>query len=239
MKYPALLVSLAMSSSAALPLPAVAQSVCTSDGQPQPVRLMERFTKADCADCWRDMATAKATPGTAVLDWILPSSLGNDAPLFVLASDEGVARLEAMDKSLPTAASVTTRAVALNTELKKSVLRVARGFALRGYVGVSIALKARPSATNTGRVTAWLALVETLPAGLEGSPLERNLVRNVFRSEWDLRDSRPPLWQKRLFEQRSMRVADGVDPDRLKVVGWIEDARGRLLIAAQSVCSPI
>ena len=239
MKTPALLFSLALCALTAIPSLATAQSVCASDGQPRPVRLMERFTNADCADCWRDPATAKAAPGTAVLDWVLPGAQGDDAPLSAVASGDGVLRLEAIGEPMPRTSTVKTSPVTPEAALKKSVLRVARGLALSGYIGASIELKPVPTQATAARVTTWLALVETLPAGLEGSPVERNLVRNVFQSNWNLRKALSKSEQDHWFDRRSMSVAEGVNPGRLKVIGWVQDDQGRILAAAQSLCSAV
>ena len=237
MKSPALLLSLALCSWAVLTPLASAQSVCTSDGQPKPVRLMERFTNADCADCWRDPATAKAAPGTAVLDWVLPGAQGDDAPLSGVASADALNRLTTLGQSVPRTSNATALAITPDPGLSRSTLRVARGLALSGYVGASIALKPVPTQGKARVLTAWLALVETLPAGLEGSPVDRNLVRNVFQSTWKLPVKLSKTEQNHLFDQRSMSVAEGVNPDRLRVIGWLTDERGRVLAAAESVCS--
>lgn len=237
MKSPAFLLSLALCAGAILSTPVLAQSVCASDGQPKPLRLMERFTNADCADCWRDPATAKAPPGTAVLDWVLPGSQGDDAPLSAVASRDATFRLETLSLGMPRTTSIQTTATTLDPGLKRSELRVARGLALAGYVGASIQLKPAPAKGKVTSVTAWLALVETLPMGLEGSPVERNLVRNVFQSSWNLGKKPPSSAQNRWFDQRSMGVADSVNPDRLKVIGWLADDRGRILAMSQSACN--
>lgn len=237
MKSPALLLSLALCSWAALSPLALAQSVCASDGQPKPVRLMERFTNADCADCWRDPATAKPARGTVVLDWVLPGAQGDDAPLSGVASVDALNRLTALGQSAPLTSSTTTVPITPDTGLRRSTLRVARGLALSGYIGASIALKPVPTQGKASVVTAWLALVETLPAGLEGSPVVRNLVRNVFQSTWRMPVQLSKTEQNHLFDQRSMSVAEGLNPERLQVIGWLTDERGRVLAAAQSVCS--
>ena len=237
MKNPTLLLSLALCALTALPSLASAQSVCTSDGQPSPVRLMERFTSADCAACWQDPATARAAPGTALLDWVLPGSRGDDAPLSAVASRDGATRLLSSSEPVPSTTRATTRPVTPDAALKNSVLRVARGLAMSGYIGASIALKPAPIRTQAAQVSAWLALVETLPAGLEGSPVERNLVRNAFQSSWNLHKKLSKSEQNHWFDQRSMGVADGANPDRLTVIGWLEDSQGRVLAAAQSACS--
>ncbi|MGZ5787668.1 MAG: hypothetical protein ACXWJM_17280, partial [Ramlibacter sp.] len=70
---------------------AAAQSLCSSDGQPQPVALLERFINADCEACWSDPATPKAGPHELALDWVLPGAKGDDAPLSPVARRDALA----------------------------------------------------------------------------------------------------------------------------------------------------
>ena len=212
---------------------ASAQSSCSSDGQARPARLLERFINADCESCWKDPATARSQPGDAVLDWVIPGSKGDDAALSAVASRDGLSRLDALKKPAPTDA--TSNALPVKG-IKNTTLRVARGIALSGYMGTSIELKPIPAAAKGQQLTSWLALVETLPEGTEGSPVERNLVRNVLQSIWDGRKTLLKTEQNRFFESRAMSVALGVNADRLRVIGWVEDAKGHVLVAAQSIC---
>lgn len=218
---------------------ASAQSFCASDGQRRPVLLIERFINADCETCWQDQATLKAGEEDTVLDWIVPNDAGNkgdDAPLSAVASRDGLTRLEALGKSVPRETLTSTHPVAGLEGLKGTTLRVAHGLPLSGYLGTSIELKPVPQSARNQRWTAWLALVETLPAGTEGTPVARNLVRNVFQAVWsgDKRTSKTD--QHRFFDARSMSIAPGVNPDKLRVIGWVEDAKGQVLAAAQSRC---
>lgn len=217
-----------------MPGMAGAQAVCASDGQPRPVALVERFINADCETCWRDPATRVAKSGQAVLDWVLPGSRGDDAPLSAVASRDGLRRMQVQSRAVPAASSDFT------TEIKGlagSRLRVARGVVLSGYVGASIELKPLPANIAGQQWTAWLALVESLPRGTEGSPVARNLVRNLVQVSWS--GTMPAAQQeKRFFESRVMSVASGVNPDRLRVIGWVEDGKGQMLVAAQSRCLP-
>lgn len=219
--------------------PAIAQSVCASDGQAQPARLTERFINADCATCWQDPATSQASDGNgrdAVLDWIVPNDAGGkgeDAPLSAVASRDGLARLELLGKKIPQESLTLTHTV---NQRKGSTLRVAHGLPLSGYLGTSIELKPVPLAARQQRWTAWLALVETLPAGTEGSPVARNLVRNAFQVAWRGGQNPSALDPNRFFDARSMSIAQGVNPDKLRVIGWVEDAKGQVLAAAQSRC---
>ncbi|MDO9403866.1 MAG: hypothetical protein Q7T87_07550 [Polaromonas sp.] len=212
---------------------AQAQSFCASDGQPRPVALLERFINANCADCWTDPATPKAGKGQVALDWVVPGDKGDDAPLSAVAARDGLSRLDALETTVPAAASVVTQRA---RGVAGSRLRVAHGLPLAGYLGTSIELKPIPALARKAPWSAWLALVETLPAGTEGSPVERQLVRNLLQTGWD---GRQPLTKgdtNRFFDARSMSIAEGVNPERLSVVGWVQDAQGRLLVAAQSRC---
>jgi hypothetical protein len=204
-----------------------AQSSCSSDGQPRPVGLLERFISADCESCWGDAGAPRPARGELALDWIVPGSKGDDAPLSAAASRDGIARLDALRRPAPTQADASRKKTAGGRHL-----RVAHGLAFNGYIGASIELK--PG--SGGPWNAWLVLVETIPAGTSGTPFERNLVRNVFQPSWD--QSRPlsKKERQRLYEARPMAIPEGANPQRLRVVGWVEDARGQVVAAAQSQC---
>ena len=209
---------------------AQAPSYCASDGQPRPVALVERFINADCESCWSDPRTPQPRQGELALDWIVPGSRGDDAPLSAAASRDGLARLEALRRPIPQRADLSHR----QARPDRHQLRVANGLPFNDYMGASIELK--PG--RGGPWHAWLLLVETIPAGTDGTPTERNLVRNTFQPSWD---STKPLSQRerqRLFEARPMRIPEGADVTRLRAVGWVEDAHGRIIAAAQSRCLP-
>ena len=212
-----------------------AQSFCASDGQPKPVQLLERFINADCDSCWADPATPKAAANALAIDWVLPGSKGDDAPLSAVAARESLDRLTALRQSPPAQTFAATQPV---TGLKGATLRVAHGLPLSGYLGTSIELKPIPAAARGRQWTAWLALVETLPAGTENSPVERNLIRNALQATWDARKPLSKTEQNRFFDQRSMSIAEGANPERMRVVGWVEDEKGQVRAAAQSRCSP-
>ena len=215
------------------PIQAQAQSVCASDDQPRPVQLLERFINADCGSCWSDPATPRPGLGGIALDWIIPGGLDEDATLSAVATRDALARLEALKKSIP-AQSVT--ALHKVKVLRDATLRVAHGLPVADYVGASIELKPVPQAANKQRWTTWLALVETLPAGTESSPVERNLVRNLLLRIWDGRKHLLKEEQNRLYETRSMNIAAAANPSRLRVIGWVEDEKGQVVAAAQSHC---
>jgi hypothetical protein len=209
-----------------------AQSSCSSDGQSRPAVLLERFINADCADCWTDPATPGAGRGTLVLDWVLPGGQGDNAPLSVVATRDALKRLEALGITPPPAGLNRKTEVQGRT----GSLRVARGLPVSGYMGASIELKApAPGAAQTW--TAWLALVEALPSGTEGSPVSRNLVRNLIQPSWDGRKQLSNKERLRFMESRSMDIPAGMKTDRAQVIGWVEDAQGRVVAAAQSRCT--
>lgn len=212
--------------------PAQAQSFCASDGQSRPVQLVERFINADCDTCWADRSTPVPAKNTVALDWVAPGSQGDDAPLSAVATRDALARLESLRQGVPARSQTVVHAV---KGIKGAGLRVAHGLPVADYLGASIELKpVAPAARQP--LTAWLALVETLPAGLEGSPVERNLVRNVISRIWDVRKQLSKDEQNRLFESRSMNIAPAANPDRLRVIGWVENEKGQVLLAAQSRC---
>jgi hypothetical protein len=218
---------------ACLTPPAHAQSSCSSDGQARPAALVERFINADCRDCWSDAATARTRRGGVALDWVLPGSQGEDAPLSAVASRDGLKRLESLGLAPPTDSSSQATAIAA-----RGRLRVAHGLPVSGYIGASVELQRLPPAGTPAPWTAWLALVETIPAGTEGSPVPRNLVRNLLQPLWDGRKQLSKDERSGWRESRTMDIPAGTDPARLRVVGWVQDADGRVFAAAQSRCIP-
>lgn len=210
--------------------PAVAQSSCSSDGELRPLALVERFINADCEACWSDAATPKPQPREVAIDWIVPGSKGEDAPLSAAANRDGLLRLQALGRPVPAQADTAQSPLVAAAR----TLRVAHGLPFNDYLATSIEL--RPA----GRApwTAWLALVETIPAGAEGTPVERNLVRNLLQPPWDGGKPLSKAEQARLFEARPMRIPEGAKPDRLRVIGWVQDARGDIRAIAQSRCAP-
>lgn len=241
--------------------PAVAQSSCSSDGEPTPRVLLERFVSADCDTCWRDPATPSAKPGETAIDWVIPGRQGDDAPLSAVAVRDAVLRLAALKQASPSTVfsrqSVSAVRIARGSSADPAFepLRVARGVALNGYVGASIEMRfspspPRPPARLHYPLTAWLVLAEDIPVGSEGSPVPRALVRNSLVTTW-----KPPRQAtaqtatqiatealgepgRRHFESRPMSLPPGSNPDRINVVGWVEDAKGRLVASAVSRCRP-
>lgn len=209
-----------------LAVPLASHALCTSDGVPATAAVLERFIDAGCAGCWSDPATPRPGRGTLVLDWVVPGSLGEQAPLSAVALPEAAERLQHLGRPLQPARieAVTTRTAGASARV-----RLAQGQSFNDYVGTSIALEA----PGSERWSAWLLLVEELPAGTEGSPVARNLVRNVFRPDW----ARPgPAPVPRLAESRSMQIHAGARPERLRLVALLEDGRGRMRAIRRTAC---
>ena len=211
------------------------QASCNSDGLVPPKALFERFINADCEACWRDPATPVPAPGALALDWIVPSPQGDDAPLSAAATRDAFARLTESNRALPKTQSSHLVEVSGSPG---ATLRVAHGPAVNGYLGVSIELILPADTRIETPLQPSLMMVETLPPGVEGSPVPRNLVRNVLQPTWNMHETLQISEQKRFLDIRPMNIPQGTNPERLRVVGWLQDATGRVLMAAESACPP-
>ena len=107
-------------------------------------------------------------------------------------------------------------------------LRIVDGPAWNGYIGLRLVVT-RHSGVAPGAV-AYAALVERVPAGNEGSPIERNLVRAVV-GPLGLDELRG---LSKIEHLRAVAVPAGSRADRLASVAWIEAADGRVMVAAHS-----
>ena len=212
---------------------ATAQSFCASDGQPLPTMLIERFLSADCEACWRALPEHLGASRALALDWIVPSLLGDEAPLSAAASRDALMRLASLGLSAPATSFTTSRQGVTG---RTPTLRVAHGVALGGYIGASIQLK-RGTRHPPRDLNAWLVLVESIPAGTENNLTPINLVRNVLVSKWDKPVQLSKTKRYVFQETRPLSIPAGANPARLHVVGWVQDRQGRVLSAAQSVCS--
>ena len=68
-------------------------------------------------------------------------------------------------------------------------------------------------------------LVERIPAGSEGTPVERRLVRTLVGPL-----ALATLASERTVQHlRAVRVPENAKPERLSVVGWLETPAGRVL----------
>jgi len=191
--------------------------------------LVERFTSADCPDCW-----AARPPGPRddaprwLFDWIVPTPAGEDAALSSAAIVEGQDRTERTGASAPVGSQVLVQRSPLPraTGLR---LSVQSGPAWNGYFGLQFTLTGRAPPGATG----WLALVELLPAGSEGSTVERQLLRAVA-GPLPLGTAPRQAVQQHL---RALRWPATADPTRLEARAWIEAPEGRLLAVADARCA--
>jgi len=201
-----------------------ARAACPGPGAP----LAETFIAADCPGCW-----AGASPAAGVgwqLDWITPA--GDNAPLAAAALADAAERLQRHGAAAPTpAAPQLLRRASVQARPGLS-LRVGAGPAWRGYFGVQLSLLPPPRPAWPAGTTAWLALVELLPAGSEGNSAPRVLVRSVA-GPLPLDGARPG---QRLTHLRALRWPDTAKPERLQARAWLEAPDGRIIAMAADGC---
>ena len=185
-----------------------------------PTRLLERFMSAACESCWQAAGSKGAAGSTMVLDWIAPAADG--AAMASGSMPEAASRAPAL---------TPTETLQRQTPLSRADaprLRIADGPAWNGYVGVQLTVDRRTALP--GGSVAYVALVERVPAGSEGSNVTRQLVRSVAG----------PLSLEELSTERTvrhfraMRLPGNARPDRLASVGWVETAQGVVIAATQS-----
>ena len=204
---------------------------------------------ADCDDCWgKAAASSKAMANGITLDWIVPTK-SDEAALSAAAVRDSLTRL---DGDLPPAGQTLERRKAITPAAAKPPaalptvrLRVAHGQGFNGYIGTSIGIYSTSKGAKALKnwpqgLTAHIALIENLPAGAEGSPIARNLVRNYQMSALT---GKTMLYKKEregeqlFFDSRPLSVPEGAKSQRLAVVGWLEDAQGNVLQAVGSHCA--
>ncbi len=217
-----------------------AQGTCSSDGAPAPRALYERFLPADCADCWGEPGFAPG-PGAAVLDWIAPAATGDEAALSAAARTESLTRLQALERPVP--ATTDVHVAPMGARLPGR-LRLALGPAVNDYVGASLSYHGALPRGARGPWTVWLVLVEQVPAGAEGTRVPRNLVRNMLQRSWTLEEQLSKNEQfnlprdTRWSERPTLQLPAGAQPERLALIGWMEDAAGQVVATAQASCAP-
>ncbi len=204
-----------------LPLSSALAQPCSSDRTPMPAALFERFVSADCEACWSEPRTPAPGPSALLVDWIVPTPSGDEAPLSAAAAPDALARQQSLARTTRAGTDVYTAPLVA----APGRLQVAIGPAINDYVGGI--LHFTPPRAARPPLHFWLVLVEQVPAGAEGSPVARHLARNAFHGEW----TAGPL-----SELRPMRIPENTHTERLGLVGWVQDSDGRLLAAAQALC---
>lgn len=184
----------------------------------------ERFLSADCPECWAAKDGAAAAPAGWLFDWITPTPAGSEAPLAAAAPAEAAERAQRAGGPSPVAQQMLTVRSALPPG--GPALRVLSGPAWNGYFGLQLELRGVVPKGSSG----WLALVELLPAGNEGSTVERQLVRSVA-GPLPLDGAKRPI-----SHLRALRWPESAQPTRLQARGWVEGPDGRLLAVAADRC---
>jgi len=192
--------------------------------------LLERFISADCEACWRATppTPAPAQSGTPfVLDWVVPSASGAKTSIAHAAIAEAVPRAARAGSLL------ADEVLAQSTPLpERSALRlkVEDGPAWNGYIAMKLEAGYASTRALPQGLAGYLALVERIPAGDDGSPVARQLVRAVIGPL--------PLGGlaqgHRVDHLRAARLPETMKAERLATVGWLETPAGRVLAVASS-----
>lgn len=200
-----------------------------------PRALLERFVPAGCEACWHRGSAPEGTP--LVLDWIVPDARGEDAALAAAAIAQAAPRAGAMPAS-----RTFERRHALRPPGELAVI-VEDGPAWNGYIAAQVRIEwhletnaGRGGKTTTAGAAAYLALVEQVRAGEEGTPVDRMLVRSIAGPL--------PLdaGEAIVTHLHAFRIPQGSKPARLTAIGWVESSAGAVLAAARvepDNCMPI
>ena len=111
-------------------------------------------------------------------------------------------------------------------------IKASSGPAWQGYFGVQLTLQTSPRTALPTGSTAWLALVEQVDAGSDGTPVARSLLRSVA-GPLPLSTLQPG---KPMTHLRALRWPTSAEPTRLQARAWIEGPDGRLLAVAADAC---
>lgn len=201
-------------------LSGLAQAACPPA---QPQVLLERFISADCAACWSSVPPNPAPGRSALaLDWIVPAPPGSAAPLAAAALMDATPRA-ALEGRLD-ANEVLTRSHPLPATSALKV-EVEDGPAWSGYIGLALNVGYNATRPLPKQLSAWIALVERIDAGSEGTPVDRLLVRALVGPlGLDALAKREPV-----EHLRAVRVPETGRAERLHAVGWIETDKGRVI----------
>jgi len=238
----ALIAGLASGLAAAQPdAPAGAVTPDLARCPPAQAAVLERFLNADCADCWSapavDAAPLAADPRWR-FDWIAAGR--DDAPLSAAALNDTADRLQRLGHTTPATSWQRLQAPAPGAAAQAG-LQAHLGPAWLGrYMALEFVLTLAPTSSAAGAAapalpagsSGWLAMVELLPAGTDGSPLARELLRNVAGPlPLDSAQAGAPL-----HHLRAMRWPESADPTRLQARAWVEAPDGSLLAVAADRC---
>lgn len=189
---------------------------------------IERFISAACPDCWTHAPQEAATTRQWLFDWIVPAARGDDAPLAPAAPPEALDRLLRASGAGLADGQAATHQTALRTP-KGLRLRVTTGPAWHGYLALQLDAQGPVPPGSSG----WLALVEAVPPGTDGTPVARQLVRTVT-GPLTLSGLRSG---QRVRLLHALRWPETAKPERLRARAWIEDGGGRILAVAEQGCT--
>jgi hypothetical protein len=177
---------------------------------------------------------------TLVLDWIVPAASGDEAPLSAAATRDALVRLDLIDGLGQPQAKLghpwlhmVPKTVDKRFTTPLNPLRITLEPGLPGYANTTLTLQPLP---KRGIWTVWLILVERIPAGTDGTPVERFVVRNTFKRTLDAGITLSKKERTQLFEARAMAYPEGAKAERLGVMGWVEDEEGRISAISQAIC---
>lgn len=205
-----------------------APAMPAADCAPIHAAVVERFISADCAACWASPPATATPPGQWLLDWIVPSARGDDAPLASAAPSEAGERARRATGT-PLADGASVQHATAKRASSGVRLSVVSGPAWNGYFGVQLdAQGTLPSGSM-----AWIALVESVGAGTDGTPVPRQVVRTVSGPLElpELRGGHPA----RILQ--AMRWPETAKPERLRARAWIERPDGRIVVMAGERCA--
>lgn len=198
---------------------------------PQPPRvLLERFVAARCVACWKELPPLLQEHRDAwALDWIVPAPPDTPPPgtprlaflhgAAMPASATRMGRLGgplAPDEAFTLSHPLPQRS-ALNLQVRDTRLA-------GGKIELRMAARFTSQRPLPAGLQGWLALVERLPAGDEGSSVDRQVVRALVG----------PLPLEGLARQpidhlRTVDMPAQGDPQQFAAVGWVETTRGRVI----------
>jgi hypothetical protein len=196
---------------------------------PPPRVLLERFVYAHCEPCWRATPpTPSGARGTPfVLDWIVPSDQGARTSISHAALAEAAPRAARAGNLRSDEVLTQSTPLPQRSALR---LKVEDGPASNGYIALKLDASYHSTRALPQGLAGYLALVERLNAGDDGSPVARQVVRAVI-GPLPLAGLAPGHSVDHL---RAVRVPENVDAARLSSVGWLETPAGRMLAIAAS-----
>ena len=193
--------------------------------------MREFFIAADCRHCWGEAAAEARPPAGWRFDWIVPTAV--DAAMAVAALPEAADRAERLPgaggRPAPGTQSAHQRPALPARQAPR--LSVVSGPAWQGYIGVELSLRHAGGRRWPAGSSAWIALVELVDAGTEGTPVARALMRTVAGPL-----PLPQAGSQPLKHLRALRWPSTALPERLQARAWIEGPDGAVLAVAADRC---